>query len=204
MDLEQLRTATAAHHEAVEASIPLMQMDLDQATYITVLLRMHAFVVTWEHFSEERASGWIRDALQVRSRRHLLEADLRSLGAKIVMPDVRPWMPSIVGNSGLLGAMYVMEGSKLGGQIIARHVRAVLNLHQNEGILYFLGHGDQTGLMWSQFLGFLRTEIPDGEAQEAISSAQQMFASFGECMRQSLESPAPPRYISDGSDNPYV
>ena len=45
----------------------------------------------------------------------------------------------------LLGAMYVMEGSTLGGQLIARHVELVLGLTAGQGNAHFRGHNERTG-----------------------------------------------------------
>jgi heme oxygenase (biliverdin-IX-beta and delta-forming) len=57
----------------------------------------------------------------------------------------RPTVPEMTSAADLLGAMYVMEGSTLGGQLIARHVELVLGLTAGQGNAHFRGHNERTG-----------------------------------------------------------
>ncbi|UOQ78251.1 hypothetical protein MUN84_06595 [Hymenobacter sp. 5516J-16] len=47
--------------------------------------------------------------------------------------------------------MYVLEGSTLGGQVIARQL-AKANIPARA---YFSGHAEQTGPLWKTFVGLL-------------------------------------------------
>jgi heme oxygenase len=85
-----------------------------------------------------------------RQRRPLLELDLEWFGVA-EKNDGRPMLPEMNSLPGLLGTMYVMEGSTLGGQLIARHVEVALHLGDGQGSSYFRGHGSQTGPMWKEF-----------------------------------------------------
>lgn len=78
--------------------------------------------------------------------------------------------------------MYVMEGSTLGGQIIARHVQISLLLTQGHGNAFFLGHGIQTGPLWKEFCEMLKIRVPNDQTDRVIASAKAMFATFREWM----------------------
>ena len=177
MDVTRLREATAADHEAVEGAVPLMDAGLSLERYVAVLQRMYGVVKAWEEFALAAASPALRPLAIARQRKALLEADLRVLGASI--PTERgPKLPEWHSEPELLGAMYVMEGSRLGGQMIARHVEAVLGLPAAEGSAYFRGFAEKTGAMWKEFVSVLGAAPQDGE-EEAIAAAKEVFRVFG-------------------------
>jgi heme oxygenase (biliverdin-IX-beta and delta-forming) len=78
-----------------------------------------------------------------------------------------------------------MEGSTLGGQLLARHVEEHLGLAEGAGDSYFRGYGEATGERWRQFKSFLE-ELPDEEADTVVASARNMFALFAEAMSQKI------------------
>ena len=82
-----------------------------------------------------------------------------------------------------LGAMYVIEGSTLGGQLIGRHVERVLGLTAGQGNAYFRGHNERTGQLWKEFCDALRTKVPDRETDTVIAAAKTMFGVFWSWMR---------------------
>jgi heme oxygenase len=82
------------------------------------------------------------------------------------------------------GAMYVMEGSTLGGQLIARHVEVALHLSEGQGSSYFRGHGSQTGPLWKEFCEMLKLRIPDEQTDAVVVSAKAMFSTFGIWMQR--------------------
>ncbi len=183
MDVERLRVETAAAHEAVEGVIPLMKADLKREEYAACLGRLHGVVGAWEEVSEVAApEEWIGELLKARRRRHLLEQDLKFLGVVEMRPE-RPVLPKMSDEANLLGAMYVMEGSTLGGQLIARHMEATLNFEAGEGDSYFRGHGPRTGPMWKEFCDVLRARVPNGDSDAVIRSAREMFYVFGRWMQ---------------------
>jgi heme oxygenase len=77
-----------------------------------------------------------------------------------------------------------MEGSTLGGQIIARHVESALPLAQGHGDVFFRGHGSQTGALWKEFCEMLKNQVPNHETNRVIISAKAMFATFGEWIEE--------------------
>jgi heme oxygenase (biliverdin-IX-beta and delta-forming) len=177
VDVARLREATAADHEAVEGAVPLMDAELDRARYIAVLQRMHGVVKVWEEFALKAAPPYLLPMVVERQRLGLLEGDLRGLGA-VVPPGDGPKLPGWGSSAEMLGAMYVMEGSRLGGQLIARHVEGVLGFEAGEGSAYFRGFGDRTGVMWKELVRVLE-EVPASEEEGVIRAAREMFGVFG-------------------------
>ena len=183
MDLQILRRETAADHVAVEGSVPLMHDTLDKAQYISCLQRIYGVVAAWEEVAPRIAPTWLQPTLAARQRKPLLELDLAWFG-ETAHDESRPTLPDFGSVPSLLGAMYVMEGSTLGGQFIARHVESKLHLSDGNGNAYFRGYGQQTGPMWKEFCEILKTTVPDVDTPLVISSAKAMFAVFGAWMQQ--------------------
>lgn len=91
-----------------------------------------------------------------------------------------------------LGALYVLEGSALGGQILSKQVRecaaqwtlsALSNTTQLHDLptidSYFLGRGAETGAHWRAFCQRINHELPDPEsASIAARAAVKTFELF--------------------------
>ncbi len=183
MNFARLKHATAAEHTRMESLVPLMSATLHQDQYRVVLRRFYEFVHSWEVWSAANAPEDLRPMLLERRRSRLLEADLRYFGEQLPEFHYTPPIQGTPSRAVFLGAMYVIEGSTLGGQYIAGHVEKALGLLPGQGDSYFRGHGDRTGSMWRQFRMVIE-EAHDDEAEDVIAGAREMFAAFGEWMRQ--------------------
>jgi heme oxygenase len=179
-----LKLETAACHERLESSIPLMQPDLTEQLYRSVLLRYYCFVHGWESWGATNVPQELRPLFLQRQRSHLLAVDLLHFNEQ--PPSPKAVFPGVKGpgKADFLGAMYVIEGSTLGGQYIARHVEETLGLAPGIGDSYFRGYGDRTGSMWREFQKVLE-EVHEEEADVVIAAAKKMFSTFGEWMAHS-------------------
>lgn len=116
-----------------------------------------------------------------RQRSHFLKTDLRFFQEHLTSLQYVFSGTSLPSKAAFLGAMYVIEGSALGGQYIARHVELALGLVPGHGDAYFIGYGDRTGPMWREFQSTLE-EVSDKDGDAVISAAKKMFSVFGEWM----------------------
>jgi heme oxygenase len=182
LDIQRLRQETEADHHSVEGAVPLMHQGLSIAEYVQCLQRIFGVVAAWEERAAQVAPEWLQHALLARQRRPLLELDLSWFG--VTEDDRRPALPEMNNLSSLFGTMYVMEGSTLGGQLIARHVEAALHLTEGRGNSYFRGNGSQTGPLWKEFCGMLNERIPDEQTDAVVVSAKAMFHTFGSWMQR--------------------
>jgi heme oxygenase len=161
--------------------MPLMQADLALQDYLNCLTRLHGIVAAWEKLPVPFAPVWMRDALIERRRLFMLESDLEGFGVKPA-PD-HPELSFITDEASLAGAMYVMEGSTLGGQFIARHVQRVFDFQGSHGNAFFCGFGERTGSMWKELCHLLESNVDDSQTDSVVLAAKQMFHVFGEWMR---------------------
>jgi heme oxygenase len=182
LDIQRLRQETKADHENVEGTVPLMHQGLSAAEYVQCLQRFFGIVNAWEQRAAEVAPEWLKPTLLSRQRAPLLKQDLAWFGV-IETDGPRPTLPEMNDIPSLLGTMYVMEGSTLGGQFIARHVEAELFLTEGQGNSYFRGHGNQTGPLWKEFCDVLKERVPDEQTDAVVLSAKAMFQTFGTWMQ---------------------
>lgn len=167
---DRLRAATAPAHHALESDLAWERRIATRGGYLGLLARLRGF-----HAAYEPAIGrTLADDAFFDPRRRLarLDADLADLGlgreAIAALPVPRP-VP-IAGRARALGALYVLEGSTLGGQVIGRQVASRLGFDGTSGCTYFAGRGRATGAMWQAFRAALETLAGD-EAAEATALA---------------------------------
>ena len=109
----------------------------------------------------------------------MLESDLVALGwdhASVVRLPQCESLRAPANAAEFMGALYVVEGSTLGGVQLARALKAA---HSGEGRSFFLGYGDQHGAMWRSFLKKLE-DCASSEADDdaVIEGAIRTFADF--------------------------
>jgi len=79
-----------------------------------------------------------------------------------------------------LGALYVIEGSTLGGTIISKMIKQQLAIPDNKGLSFFNGYGSETEKMWQDFKLFLDRPLKPAEEAVVIRSANDTFNKFGQ------------------------
>jgi heme oxygenase len=182
LNLERLRRETSDAHAAIEGSMPLMESSLTREEYVQCLQRLYGVVAAWEEGARAQAPAWLQGMLAARQRRYLLEEDLAWFGVETPGTELAA-LPVLRDEANLLGAMYVMEGSTLGGQLISRQVAKVLGLEDGRGHAFFQGHGSETGVLWKEFCDVLRNRVVEEDAPVLIGSARSMFETFGSWMQ---------------------
>jgi heme oxygenase len=169
--LDRLRAATADRHERVERAADLIRPDLSRSQWAATVARFYGFVAPWE--------AALRPPHH-RAKRTLLERDLACLG---VDPSALPLcedLPDLRTEARRWGSAYVLEGSTLGGQVIARHVEKTLGLRAGQGYSFFIAYGPRTGAMWRQFRDGLQAAATRLDHDELIDAAGATFDRVGD------------------------
>jgi heme oxygenase len=169
--LAALRNATRDHHQRVDRLMDLRRLQ-DPEHYARVLQVLDAFLAGWEPLVAAALPASGQAWLQRRSRRPFLQQDLRVLGLDAQPAAPLPPMPD---PAAAWGSIYVLEGSALGGQFIARFL-ARAGLDAARGAAYFHGWGDATGAMWREVRDRLASELATPAATaSACEAARQTF-----------------------------
>lgn len=89
-------------------------------------------------------------------------------------------LPPLATIEAIVGTLYVLEGSRLGGAMIARHVRHVLgsDVLENQVPLRFFAAAPLQGQEWAAFWVFAENLCPPPSWPAVRDSAQQAFAHF--------------------------
>jgi heme oxygenase len=162
-----LRAATRDDHGRVDALFA--RFDLTRpADYRRFLAAQAAAHIPVEAALDRAGAGTVLPDWTSRQRADLLRADLAEAGGGPVAPYVAP---NFSGRSALLGGLYVIEGSRLGGAVLRRGLPP-------DAPARFLGAPTEPGA-WRQFIATMDTLIgsPD-EVAEAVAAAQAVFRLF--------------------------
>jgi heme oxygenase len=141
-----LRRATADVHARLHlhpglAAVAEGRIDIEG--YRRLLLRLYGFYLPFEAAAglEPLRSGWLSSDLAV------LETPPWRLAASRCCAS----LPRLDCAFAVLGAMYVVEGSALGGRGLARHLGALLGHETLMGRRFFASDGADTGRAWRAF-----------------------------------------------------
>jgi heme oxygenase len=166
----RLRAATEPAHRALEDGLDWRARVATLPGYRALLARLYGFHAVWE---PAIGRGLADEAfLGPRRRLALLAADLAHLGlapeAIAALPKPDPL--TLDGPAAATGALYVLEGSTLGGQLIGRHI-AGLHGFSGDGLAYYRAHGAGAGAMWAAFRTRLETFAADPAAEADLTGA---------------------------------
>lgn len=174
-----LRRETRLEHHRVDQHPvlkPLLKRELAIEEYATALSALYAPVASLE---TALSSGLGAHGVNypLTQREALLKADILQLGRQ-VQPVSR--LPPLATIEAIVGTLYVLEGSRLGGAMIARHVRQVLEdqvLEDQVPLRFFAAAPLQTQ-EWAAFWVFAENLCPPPSWPAVRESAQQAFAHF--------------------------
>jgi heme oxygenase len=119
-----------------------------------------------------------------RHKLHLLDKDLAVLNHSPATLLYEPLTPPI-DLATALGHMYVIEGSTLGGRMIAKHINKHLGLDENNGAAFFTGYGNATGPLWQAFMTTFTEYVADTQSEAVvIGAARDTFAAIDEYFKK--------------------
>lgn len=73
-----------------------------------------------------------------------------------------------------LGALYVIEGSTLGGNVMAKQLSKTEGFAE-QSFHYFGCYGAKTGIMWKSFKDILDQNIPEDRYSEVLLGAEKLY-----------------------------
>lgn len=175
---QELKVVTKNDHEGLEQlmfvnDIMSGQLSIDQ--YKQILLINYLTHFYWEEkvfsaLADETAS---RLSLTHRKKLAALTVDMHETG--LVPPgDMQPvTTPAFKSNAEALGAMYVMEGATLGGNMIVKRLKINPNF-VGLSFHYYQVYGDEIATRWKEFCAVLNDQ-PETMWAQTIDGAKKMF-----------------------------
>ena len=158
--------------------------------YAWSLRAMHRFFLAWEApLFDALACVDDRLTLAERGKVSLLSADLAALRLSPLAAPCPIPADVVASAATALGAMYVLEGSTLGGRVIERHCAGPLGVSPAHGGAFYHGYGARTGALWQAFGAVL--ESHDTDARQRAAMLHGARSCFGALHRFLTSIPAP-------------
>ena len=175
---EKLKENTRPLHDQLEQLMfvdEIMQRTLTIDQYKKILLTNYIIHLNYEKLLHENLSKRIADQLDIGQRNKLpaLALDLEEIGlTNDNIPSIQ--ILPITTEAFALGALYVLEGSTLGGSMIYKQLLLNPRFNSSLGLHYYNFYGKELMPKWKQFVAVLNN-LPLTQHQEAISGANWMF-----------------------------
>lgn len=183
-----LKEETQQAHHALEKLMygEKLRAEKLELTEYRKLILTHFFVVEAIE-SALQEEGWMQflGPLMYEKRRKLpaLQADLQVLG--ISEPHNPLKIDFFKTAAQVLGALYVVEGSTLGGEIIHRKLLKSASLSTLPAFSYFGVYGNAIRQNWINFKSFLGENIHNPqELQLAVDAANKTFVLYSQTFRE--------------------
>ncbi|MBW8361156.1 MAG: biliverdin-producing heme oxygenase [Kaistella sp.] len=172
---ELLKTETKDLHDRVEAkfkSHKIFTGTFSEDDYRTLLYSNYLLHDHFENKVFSLLSPNFSDKLQLpkRAKLKLIEADLKFLNFPVQSPNISV---SIENEAQAMGILYVMEGSTLGGNVIAKQLTKLPQFVSVQ-FNYFGVYKDQTGSRWKEFKSVLDSEF-SGEYPDVLKGVQTAY-----------------------------
>ncbi|MFT5512919.1 MAG: heme oxygenase [Bacteroidia bacterium] len=180
---EQIKSATSIDHQNTEKHSygqEIMSRTLTKEQYTQLLIANYRYIAAWEgQWASSGSFDLTPLQLELRSKKSLLETDLRSLNIDPVSIQLCT-IESPKNKPEYLGRMYVVEGSTLGGAMIQKQLKLNPNL---EGCTFnfYGGYGANLIPFWKAFLTELNTIVDEDQQQQSILWAKKCFNDMEDC-----------------------
>jgi heme oxygenase len=178
--LDELREATREAHGTLDRELSASRAFEERTSHVDFLRASYHAVAALESALSEAENN----PLQGRPRAALLAEDLADLEAALPAAGSLPDRQPTCGQA--LGLAYVLLGSSLGGQVLARRVDAAFG----SGVIptrYLRSNGQAVGAQWRAFLSALDAWGERSSAEQrasACAAARSAFTLFSDSFRR--------------------
>lgn len=172
--MPRLKAETYPDHMRLEETVDILNNLATLESYKRLLARHAGFVFPLERVLAGQDWSSIGLEFDERSRAGAMKRDLAAMDIDS-FPEIELWT-GLDNFARAVGTLYVLEGSTLGGMIIARNLKERLGIDGSNGGEYFSGRGKQTMAMWRTFGESAELYVNRfGGAEDMIAGAKQTF-----------------------------
>ncbi len=169
-----LKEKTKTHHDDTEARLQSQKIFDKSYTlddYKNLLIHNYQLISRFEpqiHAKLKQHSGL---KLAQRSKLDSLKTDLQNLN---INHDLPAHSDDLKNEAEAFGALYVMEGSTLGGNVIAKQLKKNPEF-ENVEFNYFGVYGAQTGALWQEFKSIIDETITEEQYNDCVAGAKKAY-----------------------------
>lgn len=172
-----LKKETKKFHDSIESKLEsnrLFDGSFTQENYYKMLLVNHQFIKVYEPMIHQLLTAEDHQFLEKINfgKLALIEKDLMELGLN---PLANQTVDALKNREEALGALYVIEGSMLGGMVIAKQLKKYPELAETS-FNYFGYYGQDIGPIWKSFVAYLNDTITgDTQQKDVLNGAIKAY-----------------------------
>lgn len=173
----ELKENTYPEHQISEKKLTHVLKSIEtNEDYVNMLNWLYGFYAPLEALIQKQLTPELLPDLERRIRAEYLLWDIRDLGLLNLEFRICRELPPIDSAEQAIGALYVLEGSTLGGRIIA----GMLQNQLGAGVptTYFNGYGGENTRMWQTYKDFLDLPRTREQQNAILESAKATFITF--------------------------
>jgi heme oxygenase (biliverdin-IX-beta and delta-forming) len=178
-----LKSETAAVHRQLERNrflFRLFQTDFSMQEYQQLLCKFYGFFSAIEPLIFTNLNAANSQLLAHRTKSELLARDLSVLevdDTKLTTISRCEELPLLNSFSRQMGALYVLEGSTLGGKIISKRLKDLFGEAVINKMNYYQSYGENLILEWTSFQNFMceNFDNKENDISEIINAAIETF-----------------------------
>jgi heme oxygenase len=177
---DQLKALTLSSHQQLEKMLILQMKSItSKQDYINLLQLFFGFFGGLEHQTDHLIDTALITDHHLRRKTKAIADDIIALGGTPERLASDTDLPNIENKLQALGALYVIEGSTLGGKIISKMISRQLEIIDGKGLSFFNGYGSDTETMWATFKEALNNHPANiQEENVVVAAADQTFIKF--------------------------
>lgn len=175
---ERLKEETKENHQALERLlIPRIKAIKTKDDYSSLLSLFYKYFGGLEQKIDRVVDHELLPDYAERRKTSSIADDIHALGGTV--PAFSDTQPEINDHQQALGALYVIEGSALGGKIISKMISQALGDAASPALSFYQGYGENTDEMWATFKGILNEQlISPAEQDRVLAAANETFLRF--------------------------
>ncbi|MCD8742283.1 biliverdin-producing heme oxygenase [Mucilaginibacter roseus] len=179
---EKLKEETKTYHHQTEvALIGRIKAISDKEDYASLLKMFYGYFGGLEKHIDNAIDTSLMDDYHQRRKTSAIAEDLEALNADVPAVAEGGDLPEITSHLQALGALYVIEGSTLGGKIISKMIAQKLDPLHGEALSFFNSYGDDTMKMWNSFKEKMNNQAQtEAEKATVTESANNTFRHFAD------------------------
>jgi heme oxygenase len=172
-----------AHRDVEEVLLPALQSIHSLRDCADILKAFYGFFQPTEESIRQYITPSILPDIEKRRNASLITGDLLALKSSGDLPLCSS-LPQIKNSSQAFGALYVLEGSTLGGRIITKMLAKNKDVAIPSAALnFFGGYKEETGKMWTAFVDALNKQKDTGTI---VLAANETFYHLKNWMQKAL------------------
>lgn len=169
-----LKEQTKKQHDDTEVKLQSQKIFDKSYTledYKTLLIHNYQLISRYEPQIQKQLQSYPELKLELRSKIAALKTDLNNLNIQTM--DENP-THNLENEAEAFGALYVMEGSTLGGNVIAKQLKRNLEF-ENVEFNYFGVYGENTGVYWNEFKSIIDKSITEEHYEACVTGAKKAY-----------------------------